>query len=436
MSENKKIEIRSEDINDILSRPPRWILRWGSTVILLIVAILIIGSALFRYPDTLKAPVLVTSENLPAQLMAKTTGRIQKIFKEDGDSVSKGDLIATIDNPTSYESYLKLKAVSSYFSDTIVSNGEFVKCQFPSNLQLGTMQTAYTQFLKSLNEYRNFFEINYHHKKIEIIKRQIDTQKSIRQLAEKQLTISKEQMEISDKIHKRDVSLFDQKVLSQYDIEKSKSAQLATRHEFETAQTALNNIKLSILQAEQSVFDLELDREEKINLLERSLLGDFDNLKAEMKEWEQNYLLISPVKGKVSFTKFWQENQNISVGDVVFTVVPFSDAKITGKIYLPMNGAGKVKVGQKVNIKLDNYPYMEFGMVQVKVSYISVLPTEVDKNKVYIIGVEFPERLRTNYDTDLVFTEEMHGEAEIITDDLSLLQRIIFPVKHILKSRF
>lgn len=435
MSKDKKIELRSEDVNDILSRPPGWILRWGSAVIFIIVALLLVGSAIFKYPDRLVAPVLVTSENLPAQLVAKTTGRLQNIFKKEGELVSKNELIATIENPTSYENYLELKSVTTQFSDSLGSDGNITGCSFPANLQLGGLQNVYTQFLKSFKEDKNFIEINYHRKKIAILKRQIEAQKSLQLLGEKQLSLSKEQMDISDNIYKRDLSLYDQKVISQFDLEKSKSTQLSTRQQYETAQSDLNNMKINILQAEQSVFDLELNREEQLNLLERSLMGNYDDLRAEVKQWEQNYLLISPVDGKVSFTKFWQENQNVSVGDIVFTIVPMRDAKITGKIYLPLAGAGKVKVGQKVNIKLDNYPYMEFGMVQVKVGSISMIPTVINENKVYMVGVEFPNRLKTNYGIDLMFTEEMQGVAEIITKDLSLLQRILFPVKHVFKSR-
>jgi len=436
MSEEKKIELKSEDVNDILSRPPAWILRWGSSIILIIVALLLAGSAFFKYPDKLTAPVLVTSENLPAQLVAKTTGRLQNIFKKDGDLVSKEELIATIENPTSYENYLALRSVIIQFSDSLDTDGQITGCAFPANLQLGELQSVYTQFLKSFKEYKNFIEINYHRKKIAILKHQIDAQKSLQQSSEKQLAISKEQMDISDKIYKRDLSLYDQKVISQFDIEKSKSTQLATKQQYETSKSDLNTMKINILQAEQNVFDLELNREEQLNLLERSLMGNYDNLRAETKQWEQNYLLISPVDGKVSFTKFWQDNQNVSTGDIVFTIVPMKDAKINGKIYLPLTGAGKVKVGQKVNIKLDNYPYMEFGMIQVKVTSISMVPTLMRENKVYMVSVDFPDRLKTNYGTDLVFTEEMQGVAEIITDDLSLLQRIIFPIKHVLKSRF
>ncbi len=341
MSKENKIEIRSEDVNDILSRPPAWILGWGSTIILFIVALIILGTAIFRYPDRLVAPIIITSENLPAQLVAKKSGFLRNIIKKEGEVVSKGELIALIDNPTSYENYKELVNRTSQFSDTLENNGDIISCSFPFNLQLGELQSGYTQFLKSYKEYKNFIEIDYHKKKIGIIKKQIEAKKMLKILSEKQLSISKEQMDISDKTYKRDILLFNQNVLSQVDIEKSKSNQLSTKQKYETAQADLNNIKIDILQLEQTLFDLELDREEKISLLERSLTGNFDNLRAEIKQWEQNYLLLSPVNGKLSFTKFWQENQNVSTGDVVFTIIPLQEAKITGKIYLPLAGAGK-----------------------------------------------------------------------------------------------
>ncbi|OFY38698.1 MAG: hypothetical protein A2X18_08445 [Bacteroidetes bacterium GWF2_40_14] len=435
MSSEKRIEIRSEDVNDILSRPPGWILSWGTAVILSVILLILAGSAIFKYPDKLTAPVLITSENLPAQLVAKTSGRLQKVFKNEGDLVSVGGVVAIIENPISYENYLDLKSIVQQFSDTLAVNGNISNCSFISNLQFGELQSGYTQFYKSLIEYKNFLQINYHKKKIAILKRQIDAQKSLQSLSERQVSLSKEQMEISEKIYKRDLSLFDQKVISQLEIERSKSTQLATRQQHEAALSDLNTMKINILQAEQSVFDMELAREEQVGLLERSLMGNYDNLLAEIRQWEQNYLFVSPVNGKVSFTKFWQENQNVSAGDIAFTIIPLKAARINGKIYLPLAGAGKVKVGQKVNIKLDNYPYMEFGMVEVKVGSISMIPTDMNNNKVYIVGVSFPERLKTNYGTDLIFTEQMQGTAEIITADLSLLKRILFPFKHIFKSR-
>ncbi len=48
--------------------------------------------------------------------------------------------------------------------------------------------------------------------------------------------------------------------------------------------------------------------------------------------------------------------------------------------------------------------------------------------------VSFPNGLTTNYGNNLPFSQNMKGKAEIITQDLRLIERIIFPVKSILKK--
>jgi len=45
----------------------------------------------------------------------------------------------------------------------------------------------------------------------------------------------------------------------------------------------------------------------------------------------------------------------------------------------------------------------------------------------YIIEIELPDGLRTLYNKQLEFTQNMQGTAEIITEDMSLLQKIVDP---------
>ena len=435
MSEKRKIEIKSDDVNEILSRAPGWTVRWGNTLILAIVSLFIIGSALFRYPDKLSAPITVTSENLPAQLMAKTTGRVQELFKSDGDVVSKGDVIAMIENSASFTDYIEL----SDALDSLLGNGflaeNLVVEDLPVNLQLGDMQDAYNQFLGRAREYGNFIRLDYHSKKSMLIKRELEAQRSMIRQYSRQIAISSEQADIASRRYSRDSLLYVQKVISQSDFESSKASKLSARQDYEGARKNLEDLRLTALQSEQTLLDLELDKDKQKSNLLSGLSGDMDLLKASLRKWEQDYLLISPLDGKLSFTRFWQKNQNVTEGDVVFTVVPGKDANIKGKIFLPLEGAGKVRIGQKVNIKFDNFPYMEFGMVEVKVLRVSSVPALVDNKQVYVVDVLLPQKLVTNYGRELPFSEEMRGVAEIITEELSILQRIVFPVRHILKSR-
>ncbi|PKO96532.1 MAG: hypothetical protein CVU11_02775 [Bacteroidetes bacterium HGW-Bacteroidetes-6] len=428
------IEIRSEEVNDILSRPPRWIIRWGIGVIFLVVLIILVGSSFFKYPDVITAPITVTSEILPANIISKVSGRLEKLFVKDEDSVEANEVVSIIENPTEYSSYKILKDLCNSFSK-LISSGEILNSPtFPVNLKLGNIQSAYTQFLKSYNDFKNFMEINYHEKKIVFIKNQIEQQKLMLNLSERQLIISSEQYELSKRSYIRDSLLFGLGVLSQTDIEQSQTKFLAANQQFENTKSSIINMKLSILQADQSVFELNQDKEDIVKSYENSIIGNFNILLSQITEWERSYLLISPIRGIVALTSFWQENQNINAGEIVLTIIPNMNKGISGKIYLPMQGAGKIRIGQKVNVKFDNYPFMQYGMIQVEIMTISKVPTTINNKKVLILNVKFPDGLITNYGIKLELGEEMSGTSEIITEDLSLFQRFINPIKHIIKK--
>ncbi|MDP3180740.1 MAG: HlyD family efflux transporter periplasmic adaptor subunit, partial [Bacteroidota bacterium] len=100
-----------------------------------------------------------------------------------------------------------------------------------------------------------------------------------------------------------------------------------------------------------------------------------------------------------------------------------------GKIILSLKESHKVTKGQKVNIRLEDYPSMEYGILIGTVKRISTYP----ENGNYEVEVELPQNLKTNYNTAINLNQEMAGSAEIITENLRLIQRFIKPVKSLLK---
>jgi hypothetical protein len=156
-----------------------------------------------------------------------------------------------------------------------------------------------------------------------------------------------------------------------------------------------------------------------------------NNLLGAIDVWELNYLVKSPIEGEITFSKFWSKNQNVAKGEIVFTVIPGKESKLLGKVQLKRIGSGKVKPGQQVNIKFDNYPYMEYGMVEGRVNRISKVPT----NDNYALEVDLPKGLVSSYGVNFEFNNEIQGTAEIVTEDMRLIQRIFNPIKSLFKER-
>jgi HlyD family secretion protein len=155
-----------------------------------------------------------------------------------------------------------------------------------------------------------------------------------------------------------------------------------------------------------------------------------DQLAAEIAQWEQTFVLKAPKDGVVSFSRFWSEDQNVTEGDVVLSVVPENPGNLIGKMDLSIRRSGKVETGHAVHIKVDNYPYMEYGLVEGTIQSISLVPTD----QYYAVEIALPEELQTNYGRSLEFDQEMSGMAEIITEERRLITRIIDPFKYILEK--
>ncbi|RLD59581.1 MAG: HlyD family secretion protein [Bacteroidetes bacterium] len=430
MSELKKIdkiEIRSEEVQDILGATPRWIIRAGISVILLVVVSLLIGSWFFKYPDIIQSRITLTTQNPPASLIAKNSGKITNIFVSEKQVVKQNQIIAIIENTANYKEVLKLETLlnkqkeNSLLIDSI-------------NFVLGELQQSYSAYSRLLHAYNNFKELDYYNKKIESVKQQkrdfklyYDRLWTQRGMKEQELKLAKQQFE-------RDKSLFEKDVYSKSDFEKAEKTYLQEKLSFENIRTTLANTQMQINQLDQQILDLQLQESKEQNRQEIAIDEAQQNLKSQIKQWKQRYLIISPIDGKVTFTKIWSKNQNVQTGEIVATIIPKKATDIIGKVEIPAIGVGKVKLGQTVNIKFDNFPYMEFGLLRGTIKSISLIPIQTENGAIYTAEIEIPDTLISNYGKHLKFSQEMTGTADIITDDIRLLERFLNPLKSIWRN--
>ena len=96
---------------------------------------------------------------------------------------------------------------------------------------------------------------------------------------------------------------------------------------------------------------------------------------------------------------------------------------------IPSINSGKVHTGQRVLIKLDNYIYQEFGIVEGKVENVALIPNNDGE---YYVNVILPKGLRTSYNKNLLFDKELRGNAEIVTQDLRLIERFFYQIRKLL----
>jgi multidrug resistance efflux pump len=424
---NQKPEIiYSDPVREIMGKPPRRILRWGTTIILLIFIIFFLFAWLIKYPDTIPSPIEITTTNPPITLVTKITGHINSFFVKEKEKVTAGQLVAVMETTASLKEVELLRQTI----DTIRKPELLSYKLLPLLTELGELQGFYGIFLKNLSDLNSYLINDLYGTKIASLTNEIRGIKEfIDRLAVKEKLYSENQR-LEAKKYNRDSSLFAGNVIAEIDLERSHQSLLRVNIELQQARLDHSAKSIELAEKQQLLQDYRITRIEEKEKLISVLRESFLNLKAQLHIWENTYLLIAPVDGIVSFTKFWSANQSAIKDEPVVTIVPLETGNIVGRINMKMQRSGKIKTGQSVNIKLSSYPYLESGMVRGIVKSKSLVPA----GDAYIIEIELPEGLTTLYGIKLDFTQNMQGTAEIITEDIRLLQKIINPFRYMISK--
>jgi len=83
---------------------------------------------------------------------------------------------------------------------------------------------------------------------------------------------------------------------------------------------------------------------------------------------------------------------------------------------------GKIYTGQAVQLRVNAYPYQEFGFIPGKLTYISTIPADSG----FLATVELPRGLVTNYNRTIQYRSGLKLEAFVVTRDQRLLQRFFY----------
>ena len=423
--QEKDIELRSEEVQEILTRPPHALVRWGITVFFGLLALFFIGGCFFKYPDTVDATVTVTTEHPPVWIVARGSGKLKELYRHDRDSVYAGDIIAVLDNPAVTSDVLALK---EELADFAITDSCVLAMKFTERWALGSIQAAYASFLRNLTDYRNFLTLDLYEQKVEATVRELNEYRNYIGHLQRQVELDKQQSSIAETVHDREKGLYEDGLTAKAEYEKAQQELLSKRQGTEQLMTSLSTARIQEAQLEQSMIETKMEREREKNTQLTALKTALDELKTQMDDWELSFLFVSPANGILSYNDVWQKNQNVNGGDKVFSIVAEDTGAIIGKIKLPDSGSGKVRPGQRVNISVTGYPYMEFGFLTGQVQTVSLL---ADEAGTYTVTVSLPQELNTSYGKTLDFSGELAGTAQILTDERSVTARLLSPLQYL-----
>ena len=442
--EEKKEEAiqRSEEVQTIIDRMPTRGATYAIGLTSLLVTIIISLGFIIKYPDTVDGQISITAHLAPIKLVANASGKLHLICK-DRNSINEGQIIAYIENEANYRDVLLLDSLLMIHNNNLED--------FPSvpELILGSISSAFNSFSIAHSQYYRALHSDIYKIMCNSLQQQNMINADIIKNLDKELLLKEKKLKIEGELLNRDSTLNQVKAISTQEYNRQQGSYYDLQSVYKELQSSRLSHMAQIRRNEQQIQQYILEEQEKLEKLKEDLSACKFQLTNIIYTWKKQYLQISPLDGQLEYLGFWRENyfvqnrqelfsilpnQNEIVGEVIvpsfgiasgepiFNIVPDEKGLLMGKALLPAERSGKVKIGQTANIKVSNYPYMEYGLIKGKVSSISRISNKIEQSStdatkegnVYRVLISFPDGLKTNFDQTLDLDFESHGTVFLI----------------------
>ena len=410
---------RSEMVQEIVSNKPGLIIRYGTMAFFFILIFLCIACWFIQYPDMVKANARLSSINGPKEVITKTPGKLIKLFAKEGEITSSGKILGYIESTASHQEIIALSKDIRKLQ-TILNENNFAGLISYKNMpyqQLGELQPSFQIFLQSFAVFNNYITDGFYLRKRSMLSKDFSYLQKLHSIILQQKVLNEQDLALSQKTFDANESLNTDKVISDFDYRSEKSK--------------LINKKLSLPQINAAIVSNEAQQNEKLKEiaeLENQIaqqktvfVQSLHTFKSQADEWMIKYLLISPTDGTLRFASFLQENQQLQANQVVCFVNP-NNAQFYAEVFIPQSNFGKIRQGQTVLLKFPSYPFQEYGSVKGNLDFISNISTDSG----YLAKVVFKNGLVTSYKKTVQFREGLTAQAEIVTQDMRLLQRLYY----------
>ncbi|MGH1434439.1 MAG: HlyD family secretion protein [Lewinella sp.] len=414
----------AEDTLAIFGRPAGWMLYWGSGVIVVFFALLLLFTSWVNYPDKVTTEVIITSGAPPVPVVTRTEGVVAQVLVTEGEFVETNALLIALDNPADLEDVLKMEELIANLTP-FSSPLDIPSVVLPSSLKLGAMGRTYTQLQNLSTEIDYWLQRQSNSPRAREIAKQLQEIKKLQTSLQEQLETQELETAIARNQLDQYEELFIKEAASQLEVDQAATNYLRSERQIKQQENRL--IESRNREAELRESRLALGENVSDQIMERWLRwqASLRLLQQELYEWQELYLLRATQSGSISFYENIYPGLFVSPHEVVMGIVP---ADTTG-IYLaegllPQIASGKIFPGAKAYLELDAYPSREFGQVRAEVQQIA-LAANAEGEGSYRLVLGLPDSLRTSYGITLQPRQQMRAQAILLSENKSLLRRLL-----------
>ncbi len=321
MQEHENIEIRSEEVQEILGTPPPWMARFGTLLALLVLVVLGYISFFIEYPVVVDAGITVSSKEPPKRLVSNISGRVQSILVENEAIVKENDVIVVFKSNARLEDMLTLE--SKMMMMEAPTDSALLAFAVPDTFVLGAIKEPLYDFYRQQKVLQQYEENPYNKYSIDQLERELRKIQSIIRSDLRRIENLDSQIKLVQERLEREENLVRDNLLAESRIEKTRESLLSLQRMRESVESSIKNRELEKerIRAEKTGVregSVESKKRAGIELRER-----FIDLQRAVEEWMFKYVITAPVAGIVSlYMEDITEQQFVEEGFEIGVVVP------------------------------------------------------------------------------------------------------------------
>lgn len=412
------LEIRSEEVQEIIGRPPHWLVRWGIASFFIVLTLIFLSASTIQYPETIQVPLKLTAINAPKTVEAKVNGKIIKLLYPDNVQVEEGEVLAWLESTADHASVMEL-------SNTLDSLDSWLQVQALEKIEtlgafsfknLGSLQSGFQSFEQVYREFLDYLPGAYHYERKAILEEELAFTQQLLEHLEAQKQIQQATLRFAEREYEVQKQLAEKELIASLELERAESSLANQRLPLQQTESSIVNNRMSQSAKRKEIMELNRQIEQQTALFSQAVY----TMKSMVDEWKHNYILTAPISGTLLYAGIFQEKQNVVAGQELF-IINSTGTDFFGELAISQQSFGKIEEGQQVLVRFRGYPYSEFGSVPATVEYLSDIPV---RDSLFFAKVQFTEGLTTNYGHQLTPKNGMTGSAEIITQDMRLIERV------------
>lgn len=262
-------ELRSSEVNEVLSSPPSWLVRWGTTVFFGVMLLLFVVSWVVHYPDLVRGNLTIVAQNLPKSVVAKSEGKLTKLWVKDAQMVQKGQSIAFLESTANHEEVLTLAILTdSLVNFTQHQNvGKLYGINMPSYFNLGELQKSYQGFQETFIRVKSFVGNGMYLQKRQILVNDLASMGDLKNNLNNQLQSSSQDYALAEEEFNRQKGLLKGSYISKNEYNQLVTKVLSKKQSLEQMRNGIKSQEISQNQKKQEILALDKDITEQKNAL-------------------------------------------------------------------------------------------------------------------------------------------------------------------------